>query len=143
MQYVQFYFFIFQGLLVFVVVRGLQLVYGYGMYLVWVSLVTYFLSYFGKFLGWIVTFFIVQICKNLDELIKQYESEFVKFFIRYVDFLMYYYGFNDGFYCFNDSFYNEELIGCRSFLEDNVSLIRSFFIVRRRNKELNVQIFYF
>jgi len=63
------------------VVRGLQPAYGYGMHPAWVSLVTHSLPYFGKSLGWTVTPFIVQICKNLDELVKQYESESVKFSI--------------------------------------------------------------
>ncbi|XP_054981445.1 protein dopey-2 isoform X1 [Sorex araneus] len=67
-----------QGLLVAAVVRGLQPAYGYGMHPAWVSLVTQSLPYFGKSLGWTVTPFVVQICKNLDELVKQYESESVK-----------------------------------------------------------------
>ncbi|XP_036075740.1 protein dopey-2 isoform X9 [Rousettus aegyptiacus] len=67
-----------QGLLVSAVVRGLQPAYGYGMHPAWVSLVTHSLPYFGKSLGWTVTPFVVQICKNLDELVKQYESESAK-----------------------------------------------------------------
>lgn len=67
-----------QGLLVSAVVRGLQPAYGYGMHPAWVSLVTQSLPYFGKSLGWTVTPFIVQICKNLDELVKQYENESAK-----------------------------------------------------------------
>ncbi|XP_070323056.1 protein DOP1B isoform X1 [Odocoileus virginianus] len=67
-----------QGLLVAAVVRGLQPAYGYGMHPAWVSLVTHSLPYFGRSLGWTVTPFLVQICKNLDELVKQYESESVK-----------------------------------------------------------------
>uniref|UniRef100_A0A3Q2HAK0 DOP1 leucine zipper like protein B n=1 Tax=Equus caballus TaxID=9796 RepID=A0A3Q2HAK0_HORSE len=78
MQYVQPHPLTSQGLLVSAVVRGLQPAYGYGMHPAWVSLVTHSLPYFGKSLGWTVTPFIVQICKNLDELIKQYESESVK-----------------------------------------------------------------
>ncbi|XP_054556262.1 protein dopey-2 isoform X2 [Talpa occidentalis] len=78
MQYVQPHPLTSQGLLVSAVVRGLQPAYGYGMHPSWVSLVTQSLPYFGKSLGWTVTPFIVQICKNLDELVKQYESESAK-----------------------------------------------------------------
>uniref|UniRef100_A0A7N5K1Z9 DOP1 leucine zipper like protein B n=1 Tax=Ailuropoda melanoleuca TaxID=9646 RepID=A0A7N5K1Z9_AILME len=78
MKYVQPHPLTSQGLLVSAVVRGLQPAYGYGMHPAWVSLVTHSLPYFGKSLGWTVTPFIVQICKNLDELVKQYESESVK-----------------------------------------------------------------
>ncbi|XP_012971665.1 protein dopey-2 isoform X3 [Mesocricetus auratus] len=78
MQYVQPHPLTSQGLLVSAVVRGLQPAYGYGMHPAWVSLVTHSLPYFGKSLGWTVTPFIIQICKNLDELVKQYESESVK-----------------------------------------------------------------
>lgn len=82
-QYVQPHPLTSQGLLVAAVVRGLQPAYGYGMHPAWVSLVTHSLPYFGKSLGWTVTPFIVQICKNLDELVKQYESESVKLSVRY------------------------------------------------------------
>ncbi|XP_029794520.1 protein dopey-2 [Suricata suricatta] len=78
LQYVQPHPLTSQGLLVSAVVRGLQPAYGYGMHPAWVSLVTHSLPYFGKSLGWTVTPFLVQICKNLDELVKQYESESVK-----------------------------------------------------------------
>ncbi|XP_050018014.1 protein dopey-2 isoform X2 [Alexandromys fortis] len=78
MQYVQPHPLTSQGLLVSAVVRGLQPAYGYGMHPAWVSLVTHSLPYFGKSLGWTVTPFVIQICKNLDELVKQYESESVK-----------------------------------------------------------------
>ncbi|NXH10812.1 DOP2 protein, partial [Bucco capensis] len=67
-----------QGLFVSAVVRGLQPEYGYGMHPTWVGLVTCSLPYFGKSLGWTVAPFVVQICKNLDELVKQYENEAVK-----------------------------------------------------------------
>ncbi|XP_058042848.1 protein dopey-2 isoform X2 [Ahaetulla prasina] len=67
-----------QGLFVSAVVRGLQPEYGYGMHPSWVGLVTYSLPYFGKSLGWTVAPFIVQICKNLDELVNQYEHEVLK-----------------------------------------------------------------
>ncbi|XP_058920069.1 protein dopey-2 isoform X2 [Kogia breviceps] len=75
LQYVQPHRLTSQGLLVSAVVRGLQPAYGYGMHPAWVSLVTHSLPYFGKSLGWTVTPFLVQICKNLDELVKQYEGE--------------------------------------------------------------------
>uniref|UniRef100_A0A8C5KNX3 DOP1 leucine zipper like protein B n=1 Tax=Jaculus jaculus TaxID=51337 RepID=A0A8C5KNX3_JACJA len=78
MQYVQPHPLTSQGLLVSAVVRGLQPAYGYGMHPAWVSLVTHSLPYFGKSLGWTVTPFVIQICKNLDELVRQYESESVK-----------------------------------------------------------------
>ena len=90
-QYVQPHPLTSQGLLVSAVVRGLQPAYGYGMHPAWVSLVTHSLPYFGKSLGWTVTPFIVQICKNLDELVKQYESESAKLSIRYGDPLTHYY----------------------------------------------------
>eukprot|EP00070_Physeter_catodon_P041545 XP_028348439.1 protein dopey-2 isoform X2 [Physeter catodon] len=78
LRYVQPHRLTSQGLLVSAVVRGLQPAYGYGMHPAWVSLVTHSLPYFGKSLGWTVTPFLVQICKNLDELVKQYESESAK-----------------------------------------------------------------
>ncbi|XP_023580184.1 protein dopey-2 [Trichechus manatus latirostris] len=78
LQYVQPHPLTSQGLLVSAVVRGLQPTYGYGMHPAWVSLVTHSLPYFGRSLGWTVAPFVVQICKNLDELVKQYESESVK-----------------------------------------------------------------
>lgn len=116
MQYVQPHPLTSQGLLVSAVVRGLQPAYGYGMHPAWVSLVTHSLPYFGKSLGWTVTPFIVQICKNLDELVKQYESESVKLSVRYGEPLVHY-------YCFPDGFCNERLICHRSQLEDSFNLI--------------------
>ncbi|XP_058152194.1 protein DOP1B isoform X2 [Dasypus novemcinctus] len=74
-QYVQPHPLTSQGLLVSAVARALQPAYGYGMHPAWVGLVTQSLPFFGKSLGWTVAPFIVQICKNLDELVKQYESE--------------------------------------------------------------------
>lgn len=87
LQYVQPHPLTSQGLLVSAVVRGLQPAYGYGMHPAWVSLVTHSLPYFGKSLGWTVAPFVVQICKNLDDLVKQYESESVKLSVRYVELL--------------------------------------------------------
>ncbi|XP_044526206.1 protein dopey-2 [Gracilinanus agilis] len=78
MQYVQPHPITSQGLFISAVVRGLQPECGYGMHSAWVSLVTSSLPYFGKSLGWTVAPFVVQICKNLDELVRQYENEFVK-----------------------------------------------------------------
>ncbi|KFV71290.1 Protein dopey-2 [Dryobates pubescens] len=78
MQYVYPHPITSQGLFVSAVVRGLQPEYGYGMHPSWVGLVTCSLPYFGKSLGWTVAPFVVQICKNLDELVKQYENEAVK-----------------------------------------------------------------
>ncbi|NXU91370.1 DOP2 protein, partial [Xiphorhynchus elegans] len=78
MQYVYPHPITSQGLFVSAVVRGLQPEYGYGMHPTWVGLVTCSLPYFGRSLGWTVAPFVVQICKNLDELVKQYENEAVK-----------------------------------------------------------------
>ncbi|NWQ74826.1 DOP2 protein, partial [Columbina picui] len=78
MQYVYPHPITSQGLFVSAVVRGLQPEYGYGMHPTWVGLVTCSLPYFGKSLGWTVAPFVVQICKNLDDLVKQYENEAVK-----------------------------------------------------------------
>uniref|UniRef100_A0A8C5T458 DOP2 protein n=1 Tax=Malurus cyaneus samueli TaxID=2593467 RepID=A0A8C5T458_9PASS len=78
MQYVYPHPITSQGLFVSAVVRGLQPEYGHGMHPTWVGLVTSSLPYFGKSLGWTVAPFVVQICKNLDELVKQYENEAVR-----------------------------------------------------------------
>ncbi|XP_015219301.2 protein dopey-2 [Lepisosteus oculatus] len=67
-----------QGMFVSAVVRALQPQYGYGMHPPWVSLLTSSLPYLGRSLGMTVAPFIAQICKNLDELVKQYEYESVK-----------------------------------------------------------------
>nr|XP_033803673.1 protein dopey-2 isoform X2 [Geotrypetes seraphini] len=78
MQYVQSHPITSQGLFVSAIARALRPEYGYGMHPPWVALVTSSLPYFRKSLGWAVAPFIVQICKNLDELAKQYENESVK-----------------------------------------------------------------
>ncbi|XP_077150008.1 protein DOP1B isoform X1 [Ranitomeya variabilis] len=78
MQYVQSHAITSQGLFVSAVVRALRPEYGYGMHPPWVALVTSSLPYFGKSLGLTVAPFVAQICKNLDELVKQYENESVK-----------------------------------------------------------------
>ncbi|XP_061483688.1 protein dopey-2 isoform X2 [Rhineura floridana] len=75
MQYVHPHPITSQGLFVSAVVQGLQPEYGYGMHPAWVGLVAYSLPYLGRSLGWTVAPFTVQICKNLDELVKQYEHE--------------------------------------------------------------------
>ncbi|NXL82450.1 DOP2 protein, partial [Leptocoma aspasia] len=82
MQYVHPHPITSQGLFVSAVVRGLQPEYGHGMHPTWVALVTSSLPYFGKSLGWTVAPFVVQICKNLDELVKQYENEAVKTYAK-------------------------------------------------------------
>ncbi|KAM4795611.1 protein DOP1B [Rhinophrynus dorsalis] len=79
MQYIQSHAITSQGLFVSAVVRALRPDYGYGMHPPWVTLVTSSLPYFGKSLGLTVAPFVAQICKNLDELVKQYENESVKF----------------------------------------------------------------
>ncbi|XP_040279050.1 protein dopey-2 isoform X1 [Bufo bufo] len=78
MQYVQSRAITSQGLFVSAVVRALRPEYGYGMHPPWVALVTSSLPYFGKSLGLTVAPFVAQICKNLDELVNQYENESVK-----------------------------------------------------------------
>ncbi|KAF2977940.1 hypothetical protein EK904_014786, partial [Melospiza melodia maxima] len=75
MQYVYPHPITSQGLFVSAVVRGLQPEYGHGMHPTWVALVTSSLPYFGKSLGWTVAPFVVQICKNLDELVKHFTSK--------------------------------------------------------------------
>ncbi|KAM9320852.1 protein DOP1B [Gastrophryne carolinensis] len=83
MQYVQSHAITSQGLFVSAVVRGLRPEYGYGMHPSWVALVTSSLPYFGKSLALTVAPFVAQICKNLDELVKQYENESVKMSKQY------------------------------------------------------------
>ncbi|XP_078513006.1 protein DOP1B isoform X1 [Lissotriton helveticus] len=78
MQYVQSHPVTSQGLFVSAVIRSLRPEYGFGMHPPWVSLVTSSLPYFGKSLGLTVAPFVAQICKNLDDLVKQYEQESVK-----------------------------------------------------------------
>uniref|UniRef100_A0AAV2JWV7 Dopey N-terminal domain-containing protein n=1 Tax=Knipowitschia caucasica TaxID=637954 RepID=A0AAV2JWV7_KNICA len=58
--------------------RALQPQYGYAMHPHWVSLVCSSLPYLGRSLGIIVTPFVSQICKNLDELVKLYEHDGAK-----------------------------------------------------------------
>lgn len=64
-----------QGMFVSAVVRALQPQYGYSIHPPWVSLVTLSLPYLGKSLGLIVAPFVAQVCRNLDNLVRQYESE--------------------------------------------------------------------
>ncbi|XP_066563105.1 protein dopey-2 [Amia ocellicauda] len=78
MQYVQTQPITLQGMFVSAVVQALQPQYGYGMHPPWVGLLTSSLPYLGRSLGMTVAPFIAQICKNLDELVKQYEHEAVK-----------------------------------------------------------------
>ncbi|XP_067849370.1 protein dopey-2 isoform X2 [Heptranchias perlo] len=64
-----------QGMFVSAVVRALQPQYGYSIHPPWVSLVTASLPYLGKSLGLIVAPFVAQICRNLNDLVQQYECE--------------------------------------------------------------------
>ncbi|XP_069745068.1 protein DOP1B isoform X2 [Narcine bancroftii] len=64
-----------QGMFVSAVVRALRPQYGYSIHPPWVSLVTLSLPYLGKSLGLVVAPFVAQICRNLDDLVRQYESE--------------------------------------------------------------------
>ncbi|XP_051869745.1 protein dopey-2 isoform X2 [Pristis pectinata] len=64
-----------QGMFVSAVVRALQPQYGYSIHPPWVSLVTLSLPYLGKSLGLIVAPFVAQVCRNLDDLVRQYKTE--------------------------------------------------------------------
>ncbi|KAG2456513.1 protein dopey-2 [Polypterus senegalus] len=77
LQYVKSHPITSQGIFVSAVMRALQPQYGYGMHPPWVSLVTSSLPYLGKSLGMTVAPFISQICKNLDDLVKQYQNEYL------------------------------------------------------------------
>ncbi|XP_043927484.1 protein dopey-2 [Protopterus annectens] len=77
-QYVQSQPITSQGMFVSAVFKSLQPTYGYGMHPPWVSLLTSSLPYQGKSLGLVVAPFIVQICSNLDDLVKQYECDSMK-----------------------------------------------------------------
>ncbi|XP_055004085.1 protein dopey-2 isoform X2 [Boleophthalmus pectinirostris] len=66
-----------QGMFVSAAARALQPQYGYAMHPHWVALCSS-LPYLGRSLGIIVTPFVNQICKNLDELVKMYEHDGAK-----------------------------------------------------------------
>lgn len=74
-QYVQNQPITAQGMFVSAAARALQPQYGYSMHPHWVSLLCSSLPYLGRSLGIIVAPFINQICRNLDELVKQYEHD--------------------------------------------------------------------
>ncbi|XP_059824837.1 protein dopey-2 isoform X1 [Hypanus sabinus] len=64
-----------QGMFVSAVVRALQPQYGYSIHPPWVSLVTLSLPYLGKSLGLVVAPFVAQVCRNLNDLVQQYEGD--------------------------------------------------------------------
>lgn len=74
-QYVQSQPITAQGMFVSAAARALQPQYGYAMHPHWVALLCCSLPYLGRSLGIIVTPFINQICRNLDELVKLYEHD--------------------------------------------------------------------
>ncbi|XP_036400644.1 protein dopey-2 isoform X2 [Megalops cyprinoides] len=78
LQYVQAQPIPSQGMFVSAAARALQPQYGYAMHPPWVSLICASLPYLGRSLAVTVTPFIVQICKNLDDLVKHYEHESAK-----------------------------------------------------------------
>ncbi|KAL0963641.1 hypothetical protein UPYG_G00308960 [Umbra pygmaea] len=67
-----------QGMFVSAAARALQPQYGYAMHPHWVTLLCSSLPYLGRSLGIIVAPLISQICRNLDELVKQYDHDFGK-----------------------------------------------------------------
>ncbi|KAF6715402.1 Protein dopey-2 [Oryzias melastigma] len=64
-----------QGMFVSAAARALQPQYGYAMHPHWVSLLCSSLPYLGRLLGIIVTPFISQVCRNLDDLVKLHEHD--------------------------------------------------------------------
>uniref|UniRef100_A0A4W5K2T9 DOP1 leucine zipper like protein B n=1 Tax=Hucho hucho TaxID=62062 RepID=A0A4W5K2T9_9TELE len=72
-QYVQTQPITAQGMFVSAAARALQPQYGYAMHPHWVALLCSSLPYLGRSLGIIVAPLITQICRNLDELVKQYD----------------------------------------------------------------------
>lgn len=64
-----------QGMFVSAAARALQPQYGYAMHPHWVSLLCSSLPYLGRSLGIIVTPFISQVCRNLDDLVKLHEHD--------------------------------------------------------------------
>ncbi|XP_062313178.1 protein dopey-2 isoform X1 [Osmerus eperlanus] len=74
-QYVQTQPITAQGMFVSAAARALQPQYGYGMHPHWLALLRGSLPYLGRSLSIIVAPLITQICKNLDELAKQYEHD--------------------------------------------------------------------
>uniref|UniRef100_A0A8C7Q2K1 DOP1 leucine zipper like protein B n=1 Tax=Oncorhynchus mykiss TaxID=8022 RepID=A0A8C7Q2K1_ONCMY len=74
-QYVQTQPITAQGMFVSAAARALQPQYGYAMHPHWVALLCSSLPYLGRSLGIIVAPLITQICRNLDELVKQYDHD--------------------------------------------------------------------
>uniref|UniRef100_A0A8C7M6B4 DOP1 leucine zipper like protein B n=1 Tax=Oncorhynchus kisutch TaxID=8019 RepID=A0A8C7M6B4_ONCKI len=73
-QYVQTQPITAQGMFVSAAARALQPQYGYAMHPHWVALLCSSLPYLGRSLGIIVAPLITQMCRNLDELVKQYDG---------------------------------------------------------------------
>ncbi|KAJ8282271.1 hypothetical protein COCON_G00047900 [Conger conger] len=67
-----------QGMFVSAAARALQPRYGYALHGPWVALICAALPYLGRSLAVTIALFIAQICKNLDELVRQYEHESMK-----------------------------------------------------------------
>ncbi|KAJ8352475.1 hypothetical protein SKAU_G00239510 [Synaphobranchus kaupii] len=78
LQYVQAQPLPSQGMFVSAAARALQPQYGYALHGPWVTLISAALPYLGRSLAVTVAPFIAQICKNLDELVRQYEHESIK-----------------------------------------------------------------
>ncbi|KAM6986914.1 LOW QUALITY PROTEIN: protein DOP1B [Aplochiton taeniatus] len=74
-QYVQSQPITAQGMFVSAAARALQPQYGFAMHPHWVALLCSSLPYLGRSLGIIVAPLINQICRNLDELVKQSEHD--------------------------------------------------------------------
>uniref|UniRef100_A0A8B9GMA1 DOP1 leucine zipper like protein B n=1 Tax=Astyanax mexicanus TaxID=7994 RepID=A0A8B9GMA1_ASTMX len=67
-----------QGMFVSAAARALCPQYGFAMHPAWVTLLCGTLPFLGRSLAIIVAPIIAQICKNLDELVKQHEHESIK-----------------------------------------------------------------
>ncbi|XP_064183737.1 protein dopey-2 [Anguilla rostrata] len=78
LQYVQAQPIPSQGMFVSAAARALQPQYGYALHGPWVTLISATLPYLGRSLAVTVAPFIAQICKNLDELVRQYDHESLK-----------------------------------------------------------------
>uniref|UniRef100_A0AAY5JXL7 Dopey N-terminal domain-containing protein n=1 Tax=Esox lucius TaxID=8010 RepID=A0AAY5JXL7_ESOLU len=77
-QYVQTQPITAQGMFVSAAARALQPQYGYAMHPHWVALLCSSLPYLGRSLGIIVAPLISQICRNLEELVRQYDHDGAK-----------------------------------------------------------------
>lgn len=67
-----------QGMFVSAAARALHPQYGCAMHPAWVTLLCEVLPYLGRSLAIIVSPIIAQICRNLDELVKQHEHDGIK-----------------------------------------------------------------